>query len=128
MWVNTSGQLKFSFGAVADYNGPATTMDANQWWFVAVTVSGNGGTATFYLRRFDAGSFTTGTTTVGTPTGTLSLIEVGHDFFGENFDGLIDEARIYTRELAAADIQDLFDYTGAPAAPQPFHTVGYRLF
>ena len=47
--------------------------------------------------------------TIDIGTGTL---QIGASYFGENFQGLIDEVRIYNRALTATEIQTVYQQAG----------------
>lgn len=69
LWKNTSNQLVFTFGGVADYIFTGTTFTNGVDYVLVFTVTGNGGTATPYVIRKDTNAISTDTPqTVGTMT------------------------------------------------------------
>jgi hypothetical protein len=92
-------------------DGNATPMSTPTWWHVAVVLDTSGGR--LYLNGNLVGSNTT--MTMRPPTlGDTPNDWIGRSQFANNpyLDGAIDEFRIYSRALSAAEISALRDYTG----------------
>ena len=106
MEFNGSGILEFVLGAIGTYVFTTLTCSANEWTFVAVTVTGNGGTATGYL-GFDY--LTSEALTIGTMVGSPNRFHAGNRGGGvTSLDGVIDDVRFFNRVLAPDEVEKLF--------------------
>lgn len=91
------------------------------WYFVALTwQSGQQVTLTFY--NADGSIFHTVTTTQA-PVGTISYdaspLLIGEDEAGDNWNGTIDEVRIYNHALTPSEIQQDMNTPILPPPPPP---------
>ncbi len=120
MLVGWDAKLAFSSNASTVGVSASNSILLNQWVFVAVTRS-DSGTANFYVNGALNG---TANQNSGTPGAGFSSPRIGNYYFGgNNYDGTIDELRIYNRALTQSEIQtDMNTPIGAadttpPAAP-----------
>jgi hypothetical protein len=82
----------------------ASGITLGTWYFV--TVTSNSTTVTFYINGVQAGS-NVGTHTLGS---TNNNVQIGkHDSSLWEFNGAIDEVRMYNRVLSAAEVKQLYD-------------------
>lgn len=112
MWDSTAPE--WANKIVADSDLPL-----NEW--VHVAVSSNGSTATFYVNGVADGS-----DTVGAPC-TDGDVYIGVNYAGgdEYFSGIIDEVRLYSRALSAAEIRGLYTQPGTRVVgPTPGGLIG----
>jgi hypothetical protein len=116
-----SGQLKWlNLNDAANDVIAYSTQAVNDglWHHVALTVSGGGNT--LYIDGTEASvSYTTGNATTAAffdDINDVDSLSIGRSVRAGTteieFDGLIDDARIYGRALSAGDITELFSYTG----------------
>ncbi len=90
----------------------SANIQTTDWQFVALTWSA-GGSMTLYLDGSVADALTHDSGPIGgTITGATKLL-VGRPPKGDDWDGLIDDVRLYGSELTPAEIQAIYD--GAPA-------------
>jgi hypothetical protein len=99
----------------------ANAMTDLTWHFVALTwQSGQQVTLTIYNAN---GSIFQTVTTAQTPVGTISYdaspLLIGEDEAGDNWNGTIDEVRIYDRVLTPNEIQSDMNTPIAPGPPPP---------
>lgn len=91
IWVNSSNFCK------------GTGLSTGTWIHLAVTYDGSN------LKVFEGGTQVgescSYTTAINTSTGQLSI--GGNSIWGEYFDGIIDDVRIYNRALSASEIQSI---------------------
>ena len=85
-------------------NGIYGVVTLGVWQHVAVVA--DGATGTFYVNGKNAGSGALTQLPIDT---TISFVigEVG-SFAGRNFNGLIDEVRVYNRALSASEVLNLY--------------------
>jgi concanavalin A-like lectin/glucanase superfamily protein/galactose oxidase-like protein/Big-like domain-containing protein/Kelch motif protein len=136
--VNASNDVSFSFGQNASnirrlsgylqVNGTvyktaiSKAMTNLTWYFVALTwQSGQWVTLTIYNAN---GSVFHTVTSTQAPSGSISYdaspLLIGEDEAGDNWKGMIDEVRIYSRALTPSEIQsDMNAPIPSPPVPQP---------
>jgi hypothetical protein len=89
-----------TFGSSTPYVAGPTASPVNAWTHVALTYDG------VTLRLFVNGTQVTTRATTGTIQATNSPLWIGgNQPYGEFFNGLIDEVRVYNRALTQTDIQ-----------------------
>jgi hypothetical protein len=101
-----------TIGGDVPYIGGSTVNPVNTWTYVALTY--DGGTLRLYVNGTQAASRATGGT-VQTTTNPLWI--GGNQPYGEYFNGLIDEARVYNRALSQAEVQNDMNTSVNPFAP-----------
>jgi hypothetical protein len=98
-------------GYTSEQQLKTTRLSAGAWKHVAVVLAG--GTGTLYI---DGG------TTVSNPIALrpVNLVTIDYAFIGKSqfpadpyFDGQIDEFRVYSRGLSAAEVLALYNFTGS---------------
>ncbi|MGC4016596.1 MAG: Calx-beta domain-containing protein [Luteolibacter sp.] len=116
--VGANGTVQFYLyngGYQFDITTPTTygLVNDNQWHYVAATRSGT--TGTVYV---DGNPLVTGSGTAKSLTATLG-VSIGYDYRDNNkrFKGLMDEVRLYTRALSAAELNGIHDGLIANRAP-----------
>ncbi len=93
------------------YNSSATAQ-AGTWQHVTMTYDGS--SFKFYIN----GSLDSTQTVSGAPCSSATAFRIGEPAGAyDAFPGSVDEVRVYNRALSAADVSDLYSYTGAAAAP-----------
>jgi glucose/arabinose dehydrogenase/PKD repeat protein len=103
--------------------GPAQ-LPLNTWTHLATTYDGAA------LKLFVNGGQVASLATTGSITASTGALKIGGNaIWGEWFDGLIDEVRIYNRALAESEIQSDMNApvtvdTAAPSAPTNLRVVG----
>ncbi len=113
---NSNGPLRPSGGAVIGggvnwISGP-TSSPVNTWTHVALTYDGT------TIRLFVNGTQVASTPQTGAISTTNDPLWIGGNSpYGEYFEGLIDEVRVYNRALSAADIQADMNTSLVPTAP-----------
>ena len=104
-YINTGGGDAQAIGA--------TGLPLNTWTHLAVTY--DGATLRLFVNGAQAGSQAASGSIISS---TSPLRVGGNSLWGEYFSGLIDEVRIYSRVLTAAEIQtDMTTPVGAPPLP-----------
>jgi hypothetical protein len=89
-----------TFGGSTTYVGGPTANPVNAWTHVAVTYDGS------TLRLYVNGTqVSTGAASGTIQSSTSPLWIGGNNPYGEYFQGLIDEARVYNRALSATEVQ-----------------------
>jgi hypothetical protein len=117
--LNGSGanQLRITGGNadVSQWGGTNTitggAVSINTWHMLTWTYNSVGPVNTIYIDGVQSG----GTTATATQNFTPTAVYIGAYGAGagnENFGGTIDDARIYNRALSAADVAQLYTYTG----------------
>ena len=101
-WVSTAGQI-----LVTEVDNSLTT---GTWYHIAIRYDGSVAQASRFKIYINGADSTGGTTSAGTiadinPT---NIRTGANEPFGEYFDGLIDEVRIYNRALSANEIARLY--------------------
>lgn len=87
----------------------ATSITTNQWYHVGYTL--NGTTAQIYINGvLDA----TATVTPGSFNNSSSLRVGGCNSTTTDFDGAIDEPRVYNRALSPAEVRQLYNFAPGP--------------
>ncbi len=121
------GQLVYALYAGTDTNRPSgnvflggdldtrgtAALPANAWSHLAATYDGT------TLRLFVNGAPVSSRTVTGAMVGSAGALRIGgNGVWGEWFQGLIDELRVYNRALSVAEIQsDMSTPVGAPTPP-----------
>lgn len=117
-YLESSGTVGFVIGGVGVYSTSATYV-ADVWQLIAVSVTGNGGTATAYRYRSDTGDWSVGAVSIGTMTGTPNRWSFGG--VGTDAVGAFADMRVYDRVLTFSEIShqahpatrwDLYDDIG----------------
>jgi hypothetical protein len=113
--VNTGGADRTSNGVQA--------LPLNAWTFLAATYDGS------TLRLFVNGSEVSSTAVGGNLIATAGALRLGGNaVWGEYFAGRLDEIRIYSRPLTAAEIQaDMSAPVGGSTPPPPGAPTGLRI-
>lgn len=120
--LSYDSQIKFALNGVTpnnisstfDYNG-ANVLD---WHMLTGTYDGS--TIKIYLDGVLANSAAaTGSINVNT-----DQLWIGGALYGSHFTGKLDETRIYSRALTAADVLALYNLVGAPATVPDAPTIG----
>ncbi len=103
--INPTGTLSIFRGTGGSESSVTSSSSvlANSWSNVVVTISGN--SATFYINGVSAG---TGSLTV-TPIDSSDSLKIGSKNSGNYYNGLIDEVRIYNYALSQQDIQNYYN-------------------
>ena len=99
--------------AAARIAATATNSATTNWQHLICTYNGATKLMSIYL---DAGTRPTATYDRATITPTVAYI--GGRAVAMNFDGLIDEMRIYNRALSAAEVKELYQNPGAAVVPR----------
>lgn len=101
MHQNTGPNLRFAFGGVADYNLSTLLYTAGNWFYACMRVTGASLTGHIVT---PAGKVTTETASLGTISGTPTVLTIGSDPFGGfAFDGYISDVFVYSRFLTDAE-------------------------
>jgi hypothetical protein len=114
--LNGSGanQLRISGGdiQVSQWGGGVTitggAVSINTWHMLTWTYNSVGPLSTVYIDGVQSGA----TSATATQAFTPPAVYIGSYGAGEYFGGDIDDVRIYNRALSAADVAQLFTYTG----------------
>src|SRR5258707_7115543 len=89
-----------TFNGAVDYFAAPTALAVNAWSHVALTWDGS--TMRLYINGVEAENHAR----TGTLQSTTTPLRIGNNSpYGEFFQGLIDEVRIYNRTLSAVEIQ-----------------------
>ena len=125
-WRNFSGvlQLQINYPTGGGSVGSAAFSPIlNQWYHLAVTR--NGSTFTFYVNG-SAVSTNVSTINIPDPNAPLTIGQAEGTF---NFNGLLDETRIYNRALFASEIQAIYQAgTNGMCPPTPLMLTGTPQF
>ena len=96
-------------GAGANVLGPSA-LPANSWSHLALTYDGA------FLRLYVNGTLLASQARAGTITNSTNQLQIGGDsIYGQYFNGMIDEVRIYNTALSASQIQADMNQAGAPS-------------
>ena len=109
MGLNSTDATTFTLGGVVDYPFTNLVTSGAGWYFFAITVTGNSGTATGYFTKV-GGALVTQSNAIGNPSGTPNRFTIGRR--GDNvtfFPGLIDEVRVYNRALSPDEVKRLYN-------------------
>ena len=114
VWLSVNGAASL-YANLIDTGGTthvvSTTNNAfaaNQWNHIAMTYNRTGGVMTLYLNGSASTQQTVGTFFAQTTT-RLFIGSRPSGAFATSFLGLIDEPSVYTRELAAGEVQGIFN-------------------
>ena len=88
-WVGSGNQNLFA----------PTPLTVNTWTHLAATFDGT------TVRLFTNGVQVASSPVTGGITTSTAVLTIGHNVYGERFQGLIDEVRIYNRALTAGELQ-----------------------
>lgn len=102
-------------GAWHDYASTGSVITTGQWHHVAITEDnlGSAGGVKLYVDGSEVnGSYIVGTG-AGAPNTSDANLYIGSEGGTHFWDGMIDDVRIYQRELSASDISDLYS-SGSP--------------
>jgi hypothetical protein len=115
LYLNSSNfpGLYWENGGSAHNNNSTQALTLNQWSHICVAVSGT--TSTFYINGvgYAADGPVTGGIINNGETFAIGQQGSGNNFY---FTGTIDDARVYNRALSAAEIEQLYTYTGPTTA------------
>ena len=99
-----NGNLAFVLGGVADYEFTTLPLVSGKWYFVAVTVDANSGTATGYLNNVSE------SIAIGTMSGTPISYTIGFAANSlDNWNGGLDDIRLYNRALKPSEISQIYN-------------------
>ena len=114
-WSNGSlyfevGNSGNSFGYWSDYS---TTVSEGEWYHAAFVFNGNGGTnperMKVYVNGVNRNLSFSGTIPATTADLSSANLTIGKDSYsGDNFNGQVDEFRIYNRALSASEINKIY--------------------
>ncbi len=114
----SAGDIKFQFSRSGGAQTHSSTFNTNlttgTWYHVAFTFDNAAGN--IYKLYIDGTLFNTTDFTDGTIDGGTYNLLIGRDFDQTTyFDGAMDDIRVYNRVLSAAEVSDLYNYTGTAA-------------
>lgn len=116
LW-KAGGTTKLHFrwgGGGSTFRDFTASISANTWYHAVGTYDAATDTAKIYLN----GTLDTTITTAGAPSAATDLLTIGmSNASAEFFPGTVDDVRVYTRALTAADVTDLYAYTGGGGPP-----------
>jgi MSHA biogenesis protein MshQ len=118
--ITSTGQINWWWGGGAQELFSATPLPVNEWHHVTIVY--NAGVSSIYIDGvLDVTDPSDG---VGTLTLNADPLEIAADqaFAGRNFDGWIDEVRIYNAALSAPQINHLKNLTAPCTNPPTFQT------
>ncbi len=108
--LNSSGQINWWWGGGAqELTSTGTALTAGNWYHIAIVYSDAADFQAIYINGVERGT--------NNQTGTLTLnndpLQIGADqgFAGREFDGLIDEVRIYNAALTPAEVMTVMNET-----------------
>ncbi len=108
--INSSGQINWWWGGGSqELTTTGTALTSGNWYHIAIVYSDASDEQTIYIDGVSRG--------VNNQSGALTLnndpFQIGADqgFSGREFDGLIDEVRVYNVALSAADITIIMNET-----------------
>lgn len=111
-WSDDSGNY--------EYNATSDTILAGEWHHVC-GVRTSGGVGSIYIDGTSRSVTPTGNFSVTTGSGVTAIGKAG-DNDGYYWDGVIDEVRIYDRELSADDIAYIYAQEAGPSSPRALQT------
>lgn len=123
--VKSDGKLALYVQAagVVSYDGTGTfTLTTGTWFHVALTYSSTAGLAGYVNGAPDGTASANGALTTASA---VASIGTDTETVGREFDGVIDEVRVYNRVLSATDIAGLYTFTEATAAPVRRRVLAY---
>jgi len=118
--LNTTGRVYWWWGGGARSLTSTSIIPLNQWHHIAIVY--NNGNATIYIDGVADATTNDGFGTLNTNNNPLE-IAADQSFAGRNFDGWIDEVRIYNAALTAPQIAVLKNQTYPCTNPPTFPTV-----
>lgn len=116
LYSSTNYRIGFTSDGATNILSSSNAITIDAWNFVCVTRN-DSGIANLYVQANLSGAADRNS---GTPTsGTGNVIIGSRPVGGTNFDGVIDEVRIYNQVLSASDITELYNLAGSPPPPPP---------
>jgi len=113
IWVKSNGKLgifNIANGNVG-YDGTGTyTLQTGTWYHLAYTYDSTNGLRSYVNGNLDKSIAANGN--LNTTAVTLNIGGPGARSFDEYWDGLLDEARVYSRALSVAEIKRLYNMGG----------------
>jgi len=114
LWADTGGELRLGIGNNAgsalqlDQTTTNMDMNLNQWYYIVVTWDKVNGSGIFYRNGQQIAILGSGATESMSTNN--ALVYIGRDYGTEsdNFNGSIDEVRIWNRSLSTSEIQQLY--------------------
>lgn len=103
--INSSGGIQYENDIT--YATANSLVSANTWTHVLITHNGTN-TVKFYIN----GSFISSATTASVDVSGMTT-SIGHSFGGD-YNGKIDEVRIYNRELSGREVSALYNWAPGP--------------
>jgi hypothetical protein len=103
-WLQTVGnQISSGFnnGSGCSEHTANANLQTNAWYHIAAVFDDTGNTYQIYLN----GNLLTSQLEATVPIPNNQNLTIGRTAFGENWNGLLDEVRIYNRALSQAEIQ-----------------------
>lgn len=99
------GTTVFTLGGVGSSQIAGVDPGTSQWMALVATWTGNGGTATGYMKNLQTGARYSSANATGTLTGTPSRITLSSPLFGDgfHFTGRIAEFALWNRLLSAGE-------------------------
>ncbi|MDJ0832911.1 MAG: LamG domain-containing protein [Gammaproteobacteria bacterium] len=121
--INSSGQINWWWGGGAQELTSTGTLTAGDWYHIAIVYSDAADFQAIYINGVESGT--------NNQTGTLTLnndpLQIGADqgFAGREFDGLIDEVRIYNAALTPAEVNTVLNETRPCAATISYYGISH---
>lgn len=108
IFVKSTGKLAVYLiaSAAVNYDGTGTyTLSANKWYHVVFTYSSTAGLVSYVNGLVDKTVGASGT--MGSVTSNFFIANDGFTA-GRNFNGIIDDVRVYNRALSAGEVKDIY--------------------
>lgn len=110
--TSTSLDINISNGSTATWKYVTWSPTTGTWYHIAVVYTASAGSATFYVNGSQQGTTQTGLPTSITNNSiqfTLGSASSNAGAFSTHYDGLIDQACIWSRTLSSAEISTLYN-------------------